>query len=109
MTDPQDLATLTIKELRQLAGEHGIPNRSKLGKDELIDALRAALAGGGAAAPADDDGDDADDAGDAACAPPAPAAEPEVIGADAVAGPIDAGDQDDDEDDEDDAEMPFRA
>src|SRR3954468_7533015 len=103
MTDPQDLATLTIKELRQLAGEHDIPNRSKLGKDELIDALRAALAGGGAAASADD----ADDAVDAVFAPPAPAAEPEVIGAatvaDAVAAPVDDGGQDDDEDDEDDA------
>src|SRR4051812_28696621 len=98
MTDPQDLATLTIKELRQLAGEHDIPNRSKLGKDELIDALRAALAAGGSPAAADD----ADDEVDAPFAPPPPAAEPEVIGAasvaDAVAGPVDGGDQDDDAD-----------
>ncbi len=43
MTDNPELASLTIKDLRQLAGEHNIQNRSRLGKEELISALQAVL------------------------------------------------------------------
>jgi ATP-dependent RNA helicase DeaD len=43
MTDSEQLASLTIKDLRQLAGEHQISNRSRLGRDELIEALQAAI------------------------------------------------------------------
>ena len=44
MSDSPALTSLTIKDLRQLAGEHNLPNRSKLGKEELILALQAILA-----------------------------------------------------------------
>src|SRR4051812_5142661 len=47
MTDIPELASLTIKDLRQLAGEHNIPNRSRLGKEELIQALQEALSARG--------------------------------------------------------------
>ncbi len=42
MTDSSDpdLSALTIKDLRLLAIEHNIPNRSRLGKDELIQHLQ---------------------------------------------------------------------
>ena len=48
MTDQQDLTTLSIKDLRHLAGEHHIQNRSRLGKDDLIEALKAVLTGASA-------------------------------------------------------------
>ena len=35
-----DLASMTLKDLRQLASEHALPNRSRLAKQELIDALQ---------------------------------------------------------------------
>ena len=41
MSDQQDLTQLTVKDLRQLAAEHDIPNRSKLAKQALIEALAA--------------------------------------------------------------------
>jgi len=44
MTDIPPLASLTIKDLRQLAGEHNVQNRSRLGKEELINALQQILA-----------------------------------------------------------------
>jgi len=43
MNDSEQLASLTIKDLRQLAGEHQISNRSRLGREELIEALQAAI------------------------------------------------------------------
>jgi ATP-dependent RNA helicase DeaD len=43
MNEHEQLASLTIKDLRQLAGEHQISNRSRLGRDELIEALQAAI------------------------------------------------------------------
>ena len=45
MSDQPDLTVLSIKDLRQLAGEHQIQNRSRLGKDDLIQALQGVLAG----------------------------------------------------------------
>jgi len=50
MTDIPPLASLTIKDLRQLAGEHNVQNRSRLGKEELINALQQILAAQGGAA-----------------------------------------------------------
>src|SRR5271155_2301186 len=91
MTDQQDLASLSIKDLRQLAGEHQIHNRSRLGKDELIQALKAVIGGGGdqlAAAPA---APQAEPFAQPASAPapvataPELAAEPEMITPDSVA------------------------
>jgi ATP-dependent RNA helicase DeaD len=38
MTSP-DLASMTLKDLRQLASEHSLPNRSRLAKQDLISAL----------------------------------------------------------------------
>ncbi|MCK6489181.1 MAG: DEAD/DEAH box helicase [Planctomycetes bacterium] len=43
MSDNQDLDQLSAKELRQLAGEHNIANRSRLAKDELIQAIQSAI------------------------------------------------------------------
>ncbi len=45
MSDQPDLTVLSIKDLRQLAGEHQIHNRSRLGKDDLIQALQGVLSG----------------------------------------------------------------
>ena len=36
MNESEQLASLTIKDLRQLAGEHQIHNRSRLGREDLI-------------------------------------------------------------------------
>lgn len=45
------LSRLTVKELRALAGEHGIPNRTRLRKTELLAALETAIRGAAAPAP----------------------------------------------------------
>jgi ATP-dependent RNA helicase DeaD len=134
MTDTPELASLTIKDLRQLAGEHNIQNRSRLGKEELIQALQEALSSRGtqlteakaaeAAASAGetaserdtDHGDDADD--EVAPIPSQPlsdsGAEPEMITPESVAmlaeRPAEGASRDDaagdDQDDEDDEESP---
>ncbi|MHC5067587.1 MAG: DEAD/DEAH box helicase [Planctomycetota bacterium] len=52
MSNSTELTGLTVKELRQLAGEHQIKNRSKLAKQDLIDVLRAAISS--EATPADE-------------------------------------------------------
>ena len=39
MSEAPSLASLPVGRLRQLAGEHQIPNRSRLGKDDLVSAL----------------------------------------------------------------------
>ncbi len=43
-----ELTDLSIKDLRQLAGEHQIANRSRLGRDQLIGALSQVIAGAAA-------------------------------------------------------------
>jgi ATP-dependent RNA helicase DeaD len=45
MSEQTDLSTLSIKDLRVLAGEHHINNRSRLGKEDLIQALQGVLQG----------------------------------------------------------------
>ena len=40
-TDDDDLRSRTVKELRRLAGEHDVPGRSAMTKDELLAALEA--------------------------------------------------------------------
>ncbi|MBA3709670.1 MAG: Rho termination factor N-terminal domain-containing protein, partial [Planctomycetes bacterium] len=114
MTDNPELASLTIKDLRQLAGEHNIQNRSRLGKEELINALQnvlstrsaqpadapaaaeaSASAGGPAMAPSasapaqpgTDASEDGDDEETEAFAPAMPmgTVEPEMITAESVA------------------------
>jgi ATP-dependent RNA helicase DeaD len=88
MSDSPALTSLTIKDLRQLAGEHNLPNRSKLGKEELIQALQAVLADRAATSlsTAIPETSAAADAGDAVPAPVAePAAGPVAAAAPAVA------------------------
>src|SRR5690349_13096088 len=75
MSDQPDLTALSIKDLRQLAGEHQIQNRSRLGKDDLIQALQGVLTGHLAAASASAAGESSA----AAAAAAAPANEPEEI------------------------------
>ena len=43
MTQGSTLASLTLKDLRQLAGEHQVKNRSKLTKQQLVEALTEVL------------------------------------------------------------------
>ena len=43
MTNIKELKALTVKDLRQLAGEHAIKNRSRLAKEQLIQALQGAI------------------------------------------------------------------
>ena len=38
-----ELQALTVKDLRQLAGEHSIKNRSRLAKEQLVSALQQAI------------------------------------------------------------------
>ncbi len=46
MAKQNELAGMTLKELRQLAGQHQIKNRSRLAKKDLIEALSQAAAAG---------------------------------------------------------------
>ncbi len=93
MTDQQDLASLSIKDLRHLAGEHLIHNRSRLGKEELIQALKLVISGvgeqlaaaPGAAAAEGHESPASAPAPAAEAAAPALAAEPEMITPDSVA------------------------
>jgi ATP-dependent RNA helicase DeaD len=43
MKTPDHLDDLTLKDLRRIAGEQQIPNRSRLGRDELLEALKGVL------------------------------------------------------------------
>lgn len=45
MSDQPQLDSLTLKDLRKLAGEHQVPNRSSLNKSELLSALSQTLRG----------------------------------------------------------------
>ena len=44
MSNTPDLATLTIKDLRTMAGEHQIQNSSRMGKERLIGLLQGVIA-----------------------------------------------------------------
>ena len=44
MSDTPDLASLTIKDLRLMAGTHSIHNASRMGKEKLIGVLAGVLA-----------------------------------------------------------------
>lgn len=44
MSDTPDLASLTIKDLRLMAGEHSIQNASRMGKEKLIGVLQGVIA-----------------------------------------------------------------
>ncbi len=44
MNAPHDLAAMTLKDLRQLAGQHQLKNRSKLAKSDIISALEHVIA-----------------------------------------------------------------
>jgi ATP-dependent RNA helicase DeaD len=107
MTENPDFASLTIKDLRQLAGEHNVANRSRLTKEDLIEAIKKAMSAGSSAA----------SAAMASAAASAPASEPEVIDASNTAfvpesqvpteeidEDLDGGDDADDGDGEDDDE-----
>ena len=43
MSDQPPLDSLTLKDLRKLAGEHQVPNRSTLNKQQLLGALSSTL------------------------------------------------------------------
>ena len=103
--EPNELSTKSTKDLRQLAGEHNIHNRSKLGRDDLIEALAQVIA-------------NRVESGDPVSASEPPAAramaasagaEPEVIDAASVAflspapaQPAEAAESDDEDDDDED-------
>ena len=102
--DHHDLSDLTVKDLRLLAVEHDIPNRSRLAREDLISALSSVIAARAESAPA---------AAPAAAVKKAVAqvvaqAEPEVIDPASIAGfalpaaPHAAADEEDEDDDEDD-------
>ena len=54
MSNP-DLASMTLKDLRQLASEHALPNRSRLAKQDLIEALNQMIVSKTDDAPAEQD------------------------------------------------------
>jgi ATP-dependent RNA helicase DeaD len=96
MSDTPDLASLTIKDLRLMAGTHSIHNASRMGKEKLIGVLHGVLASRGTTAePAPEATLVSNDGAAAALAPvaeaapvkaePALAIEPEVIGPESVA------------------------
>ncbi|MFW5698722.1 MAG: Rho termination factor N-terminal domain-containing protein, partial [Planctomycetota bacterium] len=94
MAKQNELAGKTLKELRQLAGQHQIKNRSRLAKKDLIEALSQVAAAGERPA---------QEAPTARPAPPpkpdaptrasTPADEPEVLDAAAVARITGAADE----------------
>ncbi|TVR39473.1 MAG: DEAD/DEAH box helicase [Planctomycetota bacterium] len=79
MSDHPPLDSLTLKDLRKLAGEHQVPNRSSLNKQELLGALSSTLR-----LRLDQSADSPTPVKPAAAAPKAP--EPEVLDPAAVAG-----------------------
>ena len=102
--DHHDLSDLTVKDLRLLAVEHDIPNRSRLAREDLISALSSVIAARAESAPA---------AAPAAAVKKAALeavaeAEPEVIDPASIASfalpaaPQAAADADDDDEDEED-------